>query len=177
MDIKEIEEENRNHVIATIRHIPKSLPSKWQRVGTLSVGGLTHVGFSEAKTGKLVCISSQGQSVIDCESLEVQFEEENYDELNLIAISGILDGEMVSLAGISGGGLRRNNIFGDYLDLVYPDYPKVQVILFSEYSHWMTKPEQACVIAEDYEIKAYGFDKTGKHLVVAGTDVEIYHRV
>ncbi len=56
---------------------------------------------------KLIVISSQGQSVINCETSKKTYCGENYDKYDLIALAEELGDEIVPIAGDGGGGLQR----------------------------------------------------------------------
>jgi len=99
-NVDEIENNNRQVVCVKLENIPNvDAPAGWKRI-EIAVGGLLYVGFSDVDTKKLICISSQGQSVINCETGEVNFCDENYDEFELTAIAEELGNEIVHIAGI-----------------------------------------------------------------------------
>ena len=86
-DIDEIENNNRQAVFTKLKNIPNvDAPGGWKRI-EIAVGGLMYIGFSDIDTKKLICISSQGQSVINCETGGINFYDENYDELELNAMA------------------------------------------------------------------------------------------
>lgn len=80
------EKSNRKRIFKIIEQIPEGVPAGWES-RTLAVGGLTYIGFSEIHPEYLVCISSQGQSFLDCTTGEKRYVEELYDEDDLIAYS------------------------------------------------------------------------------------------
>ena len=59
------EAEHRKRLLDLLDQIPTGVPAGWEKE-TLAVGGLMYLGFSNLQTEKLVVISSQRQSVIDC---------------------------------------------------------------------------------------------------------------
>ena len=77
MDANEIE--HRKKMQDIIRRIPTGIPDGWEKI-TYAVGGLTYLGFSNIHTEKLVVISTQRQSVIDCKTGSKTYCRENYDE-------------------------------------------------------------------------------------------------
>src|SRR5450631_1343055 len=86
-------------------------PPPWKRLAVHAVGGLTEVGFAEDSDCLLV-VSSQGRGVIDCRTGERVARDRGepdgswYDERRLRAQGiGPLDGQVVRLAGLHGGGL------------------------------------------------------------------------
>lgn len=173
---KQIYKENRIHLFEKIKQIPECIPKGWEKK-TLSVGGLMYVGFSEVHTEQLICISSQGQSLINCMTGEKIYEYENYDEIDLIAYSEILK-ETVSIAGEGGGGLRHFSIDGNTLEKISPLWPREQIIFMPEYSSCWITPEKCSIVFDDFEIKAYGFNKTGNIFIVAvSSDLTIYKKI
>ena len=105
-----------------IQRIPAGIPDGWEKT-TYSAGGLTYVGFSNVCTEKLVAISTQRQSVIDCKTGSKTYCTENYDEDNLIALADELGDEIVPIAGDGGGGLRRFSKDGNILVSAAPFWP------------------------------------------------------
>ena len=70
-----MEAEHRNHLLDLLEKIPRGVPAGWGKE-TFAVGGLMYLGFSNLQTEKLVVISSQRQSVIDCRTWEKTYCEE-----------------------------------------------------------------------------------------------------
>lgn len=116
------EKSNRKRIFKIIEQIPEGVPIGWES-RTLAVGGLTYIGFSEIHPEHLVCISSQGQSLIDCATGEKRYVEELYDEDDLIAYSDGIDSEKVCIAGEGGGGLRHYSKAGNILEQISPIWP------------------------------------------------------
>lgn len=175
-ELKEIEENNRKQLISLIGQIFQGIPSGWER-HILAVGGFMYVGFSEIHTEKLICISSQGQSVIDCETLQKTYCDENYDEHELIACAEELGDELIRIAGICGGGLRHSSNDGNFLAKVAPFWPREQIIFMPDFHSWYTAPDKCQIICDDYEIRAYGFSKCGRYFVIAtSSDLTIFRK-
>ena len=101
-----METEHRARLLALLEKIPCGVPAGWEKE-TFAVGGLTYLGFSNLQTEKLVVISSQRQSVIDCRTWEKIDCEGSYDEENLVACAEPLGDELIPIAGEVGGGPRR----------------------------------------------------------------------
>ena len=114
MDENEIAHRKRMQDI--IHRIPIGIPNGWEKT-TYAVGGLTYLGFSNVHTEKLVVVSSQRQSIIDCKTGSKTYCIENYDEDDLIALAEELGDEIVPIAGDGGGGLRRFSKDGNTLDI------------------------------------------------------------
>ena len=114
MDENEIAHRKRMQDI--INRIPIGIPNGWEKTA-YAVGGLTYLGFSNVHTEKLVVVSSQRQSIIDCKTGSKTYCIENYDEDDLIALAEELGDEIVPIAGDGGGGLRRFSKDGNTLDI------------------------------------------------------------
>ena len=85
----------------------------WELVKEIVVGGLEWVGFSKTDTGKLLCISSQKTTLIDCFSGEVRPCNCAYDEESWTAYCDELPDEEIDIAGYSGGHFTSFFIHGD----------------------------------------------------------------
>lgn len=175
-NLAKIEKNNRKHLIDLINQIPKGVPSGW-KCDTLTVGGLMYVGFSEIHTEMLICISSKGQSVINCKTLKKTYCVLNFDEQDLIAYAEVLGAELIRIAGDGGGGLRHYSNDGNILERIAPFWPKEQIIFMPNFLSWCNSPNKCQVIFDNYEIKAYGFSKCGTYFVVAtSSDLTIFRR-
>lgn len=176
-NISMIEEEHRKKMLNMVNQIPKGMPLGWE-CHVIAVGGLMYVGFSEVQTEKLICISSQAQCVINCETMQKTYCDENYDENDLIACAEELGDEIIKIAGDMGGGLRTHLKEGTSLQKISPYWPKKQIIFCSDFQSPYISPDKCYNIFEDYEIKAYGFSKCGKYFVIAtASDLTIYRRI
>lgn len=161
-----IKERNRERVRKLLSRIPKRIPPELETVLDITVGGLLYIGFSEIQTNKLICISSQKETLIDCDTGKISSGGIEYDESDLIACAEELGEEVVHLAGICGGGLRRCG-YGDSLDLTAMQYPESQLIYSSSWKSFWMDPEDSSIIYEGYEIRAYGFSRCGRYIAVA----------
>lgn len=172
-----VEDEHRKRLINIANQIPKGIPSGWE-YHVLSVGGLMYVGFSEMQTEKLICISSQGQSVINCKTLQKNYYDENYDENDLVAYAEDLGDEIIKIAGDMGGGLRTGSKEGNSLQKIAPYWPKEQIIFCPNYQSLYIAPDQCWNVFDDYGIKAYGFSKCGIYFIIAtSSDLTIYKKI
>lgn len=176
-NLSKIEDEHRNKMINIANQIPKGIPSGWE-CHVLAVGGLMYVGFSEIQSEKLICISSQGQSVINCKTLQKNYCNEDYDGNDLTACAKELGNEIIKIAGDMGGGLRTGSKEGNSLQKIAPFWPKEQIIFCPNYQSLYIAPDQCWNVFDDYGIKAYGFSKCGKYFVIAtSSDLTIYKRI
>lgn len=162
-------------------------PAPWERVATHALGGLTEAGYAEGSDWLLV-ISSRGRGLFNCLSGERaarDYAEPDgdagwYDEVGLVARGiGAIEGQVVRLAGLHGGGLPRFTRDGWGLELVSPDWPLTGVILSPPHKTVLVESYAGgCLkVAEDSEIRACGFSATGRSFVVAMSHtLEIYTR-
>ena len=79
------------------------LLTDWSKVKEFGVGGLLYVGFSNKQTNKLVCISSEYMSVVDCDTGEKIKCEGDYDETDYTAVSSYFPDEVIGIYGQYGG--------------------------------------------------------------------------
>ena len=163
-----IEDANRRRMLDIIGQIPKGVPDGWEKIG-FGVGGLMYIGFSNVCTEKLIVISSQGQRVINCRTGEKTYCDENYDEVELMALTEELGDEIVAIAGEGGGGLRRCSKEGNRLIETAPFWPEEQIIFIPDRVLWTDHPEKCMVIFEDYEIRAFGFSRCGNYMAVGSS--------
>ena len=172
-----MEAEHRNRLLALLEKIPHGVPAGWEKE-TFAVGGLTYLGFSAVQTEKLVVISTQEQSVIDCRTWEMTCCAENYDEDDLIACAEPLGDELIPIAGEWGGGLRRFSPAGEHLDRAAPFWPREQIIFMPRYTIWQQRPDACTVIFDDYEPQTFGFSRCGNYMAVGtSSEVDIFRRI
>ncbi len=175
--IEEIEKANRNRLLSLISKIPERVPEGWEKM-EFAVGGLMYLGFSDVHTEKLISISSQGQRIINCETGEKTYCDENYDEEDLVAFAEELGEEMVRIAGEGGGGLRQYSKDGNMLQVEAPFWSKQKVIFIPNWSAWQRNPAKCTVIYDEYELKAFGFSKCGNYIAVGDSaDLVIFKKM
>lgn len=169
VNMSDIEDANRKRLLNIIKQIPSGVPDGWERT-TFAVGGLMYIGFSNVQTEKLIVISSQGQSIINCRTGEKTYCKENYDENDLTALAEELGDEVISIAGEGGGGLRRYSKDGNILVSIAPSWPIEKIVFMPNYISWYQNPEKCMVIFEDYEIRAFGFSRCGDYIAVCNSN-------
>ncbi len=175
--LKKIEDENRKKLLKIIKQIPNGVPDGWGKT-TFAVGGLMYIGFSNISTEKLIVISSQGQSIINCRTGEKAYCEENYDEGNLIALAEELGDEAIPIAGEGGGGLRHYSKDGNILVSIAPDWPVEKIVFMPNYISWHQDPDKCMIIFEDYEIRAFGFSRCGNYMAVCNSNtLDIFRKL
>jgi hypothetical protein len=160
-----------------IRSAPIALPSlPWQQIAAHAVGGLTEVGFAD-DSDLLLVVSSQGRGVIDCRSGErvardrTEPDDGWYDERRLRAFGiGPLEGQLIRLAGLHGGGLLNCGKGGWWANAITLDWPDVSLLLGGPWG-WIYDGKTPFVkLAIERELRAFGFSETGESLVIATSD-------
>nr|WP_318686242.1 hypothetical protein [uncultured Acetatifactor sp.] len=174
IDLMRAEERNRKKLMDLANQIPRGTPPGWER-NTLAVGGLMYIGFSERHPQKLICISSQGQSVIDCKTSEKTYCKENFNEIDLEAYAEELEDAAIRIAGEGGGGLRHFSKEGNSLERISPFWPRERIVFMPDFHSWYSTPSACRIVLDDYEIKAYGFSRCGNYFVIAtSSDLTIF---
>ena len=77
--------------------------TNWECVKEFSVGGLEWIGFSKEYYNKLLCISSQKCTLVDCKTGIIDECDCEYDELTHTALCSLLPNEMINISGQYGG--------------------------------------------------------------------------
>jgi hypothetical protein len=153
----------------------------WSQVAVHAVGGLTEVGFAD-DTDLLLVVSSRGRGVFNCCSGQIvardQAEPDDgwYDERRLRALGiGSLEGRMISLSGLHGGGLLNSGRDGWWVDAITLDWPNVSLLLGGPWG-WIYDGKTPFVkLAVEREVRAFGFSDTGETFVLAtSSEVRIF---
>jgi len=145
-------------------------------VGTLIVGGLCQVGYVPNRD--IILVGSADKATLTDTLTGERLDEEVPIPLEpsrqLIAPGfGVAAGEMVPMAGIWGGGLRRMTADGFYLTLNVSGKPVLEVTL--QYPN--DRREISVCTDSASEIYAYGFSDTGDSFVIASAcDLRIFAR-
>lgn len=165
-----------------IRTTPVSLPPRpWTRLSVHAIGGLTEVGFAD-DSDLLLVVTSQGRGVIDCRSGDrvardrTEPDDGWYDERRLRAFGiGPLEGRLIRLAGLHGGGLLRGGRDGWWIDAITLDWPDVSLLLGGPWG-WIYDGKTPIVkVAVEREIRAFGFSDTGESFVIAtSSDLAVF---
>ncbi|MBQ2580243.1 MAG: hypothetical protein II574_01295, partial [Ruminococcus sp.] len=77
----------------------------WEIAASFSVGGFEWLAFSEKQQGRMIIISSQRTTFVDCESGGIEDCDIVFDEQQLIAHCDRLPDEQLHIAGQFGGNL------------------------------------------------------------------------
>lgn len=166
-------------------------PPPWRLVASHAIGGLTDVGFGRA-SDLLLVVSHQGRGVFDCltgqriardADIPESDDEHWQDELNLEATGiGPLAGQIVRTSGVAGGGLALMTRDHWAAERLAVDWPFESLLLVAPNSCiYETRPDRSSAftkLAEEREVRAWGFSPTGKSLILAtSSDVTIYSRI
>lgn len=132
----------------------------WELVSSFSVGGFEWLGFSKEKPNKMICISSQKTTILNCDSGEMGECNIDYDEQELIAICDELPNEQITIAGEYGGELPLTSGKGE------------QVIIQETKEHIMTITfvsinGEKTIIYYNYSVYTCGFSYDGNYFVLA----------
>jgi hypothetical protein len=159
-------------------------PKPWSLLATLAVGGLRHIGF-DRHTELLLVVSSAGRGVIDCtDATKVARDNSEYfegEEVLEAAGIGPLQGKIIRMAGLFGGGLPTRTLDGWSVAALALDWPVEEIILLEPksdlYGSLYGKPTSFHKIGSDSEIRACGFSYSGRSLVIATTSaISVYRR-
>ena len=161
------------------------IPAPWKLTGGAGVGGLESVGFGRG-TDLLLVTSSQGRGVFDCISgqriARDRSDDTTEDSINLEALGiGPLDGEVVRMSGLCGGGLPGGTSDGWVAERLIRQWPEETLVLVPPGS-WIdglafNKPADFTKVFVGSEVRAWGFSPTGRSLVLAtSSDVILYAR-
>jgi hypothetical protein len=167
-------------------------PEPWPLHRIHTIGGLIEVGYGR-DTDYLLVISWQGRVVFDCrtgqkiardEDMEGYYDKVWYDPVHLSALGiGALEGQIVQLAGLNGGGLNTITEDGWMIAKVSPNWPHSSIILrpphvFSrDGENYYAGCFKVAPHSSEDDIRAYGFSQTGKSFIVAMSHtIEIFSR-
>lgn len=96
---------------------PNTACFTWSKVTEFSVGGLMWVGFSKRQPHRLLCISSQYSSLVDCNTGDIAECDAEYDEECYAARTSCLPDEVVDIYGIYGGSPLLHTNAGDEISI------------------------------------------------------------
>jgi hypothetical protein len=147
-------------------------PHPWRAFPTYAVGGLEFVGFDRAGRYLLV-VSSNGRGLFDCltgEKIAREYDGSgpwrDDDHLECMGIGPIAE-QIVPMAGLGGGGLRRRGAEGWSIETLAIDWPDKLVVLLPAFRSVYEADAPFTVIACESELRAAGFSPPGTTLIVA----------
>lgn len=170
---KSMNTDHRTELRQQIRAMATQPPlAPWKQAAAHAVGGLEMVGFAE-NSDLLLVVSSSGRGLFNCitgEKVARDYDEDLswYDWAKISALGiGALDGQIIRLAGLYGGGLITVAKDGWKLYSIAPTFPDYRVILCPPYLSIYTDLAACVQVEQDYEIRAFGFSETGHSFVIA----------
>ncbi len=154
-------------------------PAPWSRVFAGGIGGLYAVGFAPGTT-QLLVLSSQGRGVFDgitgeCVARQDDDEVPSYDPIRLLGLGiGPIAGIKVPVCGDHGGGLPTYTRDMWQVHSRCLEWPNQMVLL----SHWQIEAQVHAHIDGGASIRAMGFSRCGRSLVVAADygELKIFSR-
>lgn len=145
-------------------------PRPWKRIAVHGVGGLTEVGFAD-DSDYLLVVSCEGRGVIDCRSGErlardrAEPDDSWHDERRLRGQGiGPLEGHIIRLAGLHGGGLLNRGRDGWAVEALSLDWPDVSLLLVEPWRSIYEDSARFTKLAVEREVRAFGFSETGASL-------------
>jgi hypothetical protein len=160
--------------VLTYALLPPNLPSPW-KMGTINrVGGCWHVGFSPGHDLLLV-ESTSGFSLFDTISGKQVARDDglgsSWEQKLALSVVGFdqIRAQIVPMAGLWGGGLRRMTADGFYLSMQAPKWPSERVVLSYPDPSGSNRRKLQALVADDLEteLRAYGFSDTGRSFIIA----------
>ena len=95
--------------------------NEWKLVGSFSVGGFEYMGFSNIDSNKLIIISSQRETIFDCEDGSITDIDVIFDEKEFVAVTEVLPDECIQIAGTYGGQMPHKTLQGERVEVSYHD--------------------------------------------------------
>ncbi len=118
----------------------------WKITAHFSVGGFEWLGFSESQPNKMVVISAQKNTIVDCDNGEIEECEIDYDEQDRIAVCEKIPNEFIRIAGQFGGELPVCSNHGEKIrvetkdnitTVIFTDDCGNEIILFDNYGYYI----------------------------------------
>jgi hypothetical protein len=164
---------------------PETILGPWQKLANVAVGGLHHIGFA-AKSDLLLVMSVSGRGVVDCATgIKIARDDgEYYPDFGSLEAEGVgpLQGQQITVAGNSGGGLPHATEDGWLIELHPLSWPDEELFLCPPgqsmlWSPTGTEPRLFKIKPFPSSLVTYGFSPTGKCMVIAtSSELEIYSR-
>lgn len=132
----------------------------WKLVTSFSVGGFEWLGFSKEISNKMIIISSQETTILDCDNGKLENCMIDYDEEELIAICDKLPSEQILIAGEYGGSLTDTTNKGERV-LIQETNEHITTITF------ILNQSEKIKVYENYGAYICGFSYDGNYFVMA----------
>lgn len=132
----------------------------WKVIADFAVGGFEWLGFSKEKPNKLICISSQKTTLVDCEDGKIEECEVVYDDEELLAICEQLPNEQIATAGQYGGKMPTTSGKGEQV-VIQETKEYIMTVTF------ISSQGKETVIYWNYSAYICGFSYDGNYFVLA----------
>ena len=174
---------HKNHIQNTIMSLPfQESPDGWVKYGEFAVGGLQYIGFSD-HSQYLLIVSSSGRGIIDVHTQkkiarDPLCEGDWLDEQRLLCQGiGPLEGQLIPITGIGGGGLPIASALGDSLYLAAPLFPCYDVVYQPPGQNCLlTSHSKNCILMYRGYVNYYGFSPDGNIMIVVDEDIHLWIR-
>ena len=140
--------------------------SGWIKTTEFSVGGLLWIGFSKKQTNKLICISSEYASVVNCDTGEIAECDAEYDEEQYTAVCERLGGEEIAIYGQYGGSPILATSAGENIRIQVQEELYAGKVVKRYKIFWNTS-ESSVEIYNDYGYYVCSFSVCGNYFVLA----------
>jgi len=139
----------------------------WRLISSFSVGGFEYFGLTKQHPNKVMIISSQKTTILDCDTGLLEECEADYDEENLIAYCDSLP-DCFSIMGKYGGELSKQTDQGDYVDikLIGSQIFSGRKLYIQQIS-FIDKYDNGIVIYRGYPVYICGFGFDGDYFLFA----------
>jgi hypothetical protein len=162
----------------------QTAPAPWRQwsAGDLYINGLVAVGFGPG-TDLVLCYSHSGLGVVDAATGQVVARDHEDpdlpDDSYPVWVPGIgpLAGQRIPIMGLWGGGLRTMTSDRWVIHRASPNWPLDCAVLCPPEHAELDDEETATMLLKDEKpFRAFGFSDTGKTLIVATTQLYVWHR-
>ena len=134
----------------------------YKKVYNISIGGFLYLAFLPGAYYKILCISSEYMSIIDCENDQVTPVDGDYDETELVAMYEGCDSP-ISIAGQYGGSLPLDNGEDIRVTMEKDQSGKHPILTI----YWEENKETRTQIYKGYLPYIFGFSLDGQYYVHA----------
>lgn len=132
----------------------------WKISASFSVGGFLWLAFSKKRPEKMIVISSQKTTIVDCDNGSIEDCNIEFDEKSLTAYCDKLQDEELSIAGQYGGTLPTLSGKGEKVAVSTSNDHIMRIVFIRS---WLDKR----LIYHNYDAYICGFSYNGDHFVLA----------
>lgn len=132
----------------------------WKISANFSIGGFEWLAFSKKQPEKMIVISSQRTTIVDCNNGRIEDCEIVFDEKALIAYCDKLHDEELCIAGQYGGTLPILSGKGEKVDINTTTNHMMRIVFIR---NWLDKT----LIYDCYDAYICGFSYNGDYFVLA----------